>query len=97
MVQPPEIRAGLDAQLERPPLVEAPESLVLDQRVPIRAHAMGGLERGDPVAVALELLVRLELDQRHLVGGAPHDRVQRVEQGAQPGRPVHRERALPSS
>ena len=43
--------------------VEAPGPLVLDQRVAQRRHAVVHLVGGDPVAVAVQLVVRLQLDQ----------------------------------
>src|SRR2546423_1609572 len=61
-VQPAEVGPRPHAERECPLLVEAAEPLVLHQRVAVRAHAMVGLERRYPVAVAAQLLVRLELD-----------------------------------
>ena len=56
-----EVGAGRDAELLRALRVEAAGALVLDQRVADRAPAVVDRERGDPVAVAVELVVRLQL------------------------------------
>jgi len=93
-LQPPEVRPRLHPELLGAGLVEAARPLVLDQGVPHRRHAVVHAEGGDPVAVALELIARLQLRQRHLVGGPPDHRVKRGEQPAQPHGPVHHQATL---
>ena len=51
-------------------------------------------ERRDDVAAVAHLLVRLQLGQLERVAGAPDHRPHRLDQRAQPGRPVERERPL---
>ena len=93
-MEPAEVRPGPHAQLTRPHLVEAAQALGFHQRVAVRAHAVVGLESGDAVPVAAQLLVRLELHERHLERHPADDRAERVEEPAQPGRPVDRQGTL---
>ena len=51
-------------------------------------------ERGDPVAVALELVVRLELHELDREGHPSDHRIEQLEQARQAARPVDGERAL---
>ncbi len=67
---------------------------MLDERVAEPAAAVVDLERRNPVAVALELVVRLELDEADREGEPADHRPQLLEQAPQPARPVHGELAL---
>ena len=57
LLEAAEVRPRLDAELASALGVERPRARVLDQRVAERADAVVGLVCGDPVAVALDLLV----------------------------------------
>ena len=93
-MQAPEVGARAHAELERAALVEAPEPLVLHERVPVRAHAVVGLEGRDSEPVAPELLVGLELHEPEVERDPPDERAQRLEERLQARRAVHGERAL---
>ena len=53
-LQPAEVRPGLHTQLAGASLVEAPGTVLLDERVAVCGHAVLHREGGDRVAVALE-------------------------------------------
>ena len=67
---------------------------VLAQRVAEACHPVVGGERLDPVAVALQRLPRLELDQRQRIRQPADHAVERADQRPQAGWAVDRERRL---
>ena len=88
-LEPAEVGPELDAQLARALGVELARPRILDERVAERRPAVVDLERGDPVAVALELVVRLELDQLEREGEPPDHRRRAARTGA-PARAARR-------
>ena len=97
VLQPPEVRPRGHAKRPGALGVEGTRARILDEGVAERGHAVVGRVGGDPVAVALELVVGLELDQLERERHPAHDRPQGCEQAAQPRRSVDGERpfALP--
>src|SRR5436190_16614108 len=73
MLQAPEVRAGRDAEALRERGVEAPGPGGLDERVGERRAAMARVDGVDLVAVALDDLARLELDDVQRVAQPPVD------------------------
>ena len=89
-------KSGPSVHAERPRGrgVEAAGPVVLHERVAVGGPAVLDGERGDEVAVEVDLLVGLELlDAQRVTGAAEHE-AHRLDQPAQAGRPVEDELAL---
>ena len=94
LLEQPEPRSRLDAELRGARRIEAPRPVLLDERISERLGAMTDLVGADPVAVELDCLVRVQLGEAHVVGELAVDPAQVAHQGAQPARPVDGERRI---
>ena len=89
-----ELRPGRQPELGRRDRVEHTGTAVLEHDVAERGPAMAHRHRRDPVAVTLEHVPRLELDNRELEADPAGDPQRERQQLAQTGRPVDRQRPL---
>src|SRR5439155_26568330 len=97
-LQAPEVRAGADPEALRELGVEPARPLVLDQGVPVCAHAVLDGERAHLVAVVANRLARLELHQLDPIADSTEDSAKGLEQLAHARRtpdPKQALRALP--